>query len=554
MSQDATLPVTRGADVPDAGLPAPGDRDLLLDGAINSIIGLGPDGSILTFNRAAEEAFGLPRRIAAGHRLTAVLAPRSHEAFEALLARNDSERAAADDLYGLRRDGTEFPIEVVVTRFLAVEGVWSVVCIRDISRQESVESQLRHRAQLALLGADVGLALTRSGALVDALTACARAVIDRLPAATAVAIWTLDEDDNDRPQLAATAVSADFEAQTPGLGRDPEGLRDLIVAGRVMAASASDRIAMGPLTGGLLTGGGQTMAVHPLLSDDVPLGLLAVQARQSLSEVDLEGLQAVARKLALGIARQRSVDHVRQRAAELARSARALERSYRDLDQFAYIASHDLKAPLRGIANLAQWIEEDLGHDVPESVRGHLQLLQGRVARMDGLIDAILQYSRAGRIQMDEAPVDTQALVREVVDLLPHPPEARVIVASDLPEIVAPRLPLQQVFMNLIGNAVKYAGRPDVAVEITAEPVDGGVRFAVRDNGPGIAPAYHGRIWGVFQRLEARDKVEGTGIGLALVKKIVESAGGDVGLESQAGQGATFFFIWPERRHQEPRG
>jgi len=236
---------------------------------------------------------------------------------------------------------------------------------------------------------------------------------------------------------------------------------------------------------------------------------------------------------------------VEQKARELSELAAALERSNRELDQFAYVTSHDLKAPLRGIANLAQWVEEDLPTEVPGEVKEHLDLLKGRVHRMEGLIDGILQYSRAGRVRGDTETVDLGALVRDVVELLDPPETVTVEVAEGLPTLDAERLPLQQVFLNLISNAVKYLGRPDGRIRVESRKINGLHEFSVADNGPGIAPEYHERIFGIFQTLEARDRVEGTGIGLSLVKKIVENRGGRVWVESEEGAGATFRFTWP---------
>ncbi|MEO5579355.1 MAG: PAS domain S-box protein, partial [Gemmatimonadaceae bacterium] len=229
----------------------------------------------------------------------------------------------------------------------------------------------------------------------------------------------------------------------------------------------------------------------------------------------------------------------------------ALARSNQELDQFAYVASHDLKAPLRGIANLSQWIEEDLGDRLAGESKGQMELLRGRVHRMEALIDGILQYSRAGRVKARPENVDTGALVAEAIELLAASRHVAIDVMPGMPVISTERIPLQQVFLNLVGNAIKHTGRTDPKIEIGWFDTGEMVEFFVRDNGQGIAPQYHERIFGIFQTLEARDKVEGTGIGLSVVKKMVESKGGRVWLVSDVGQGATFHFTWPKNEVTE---
>lgn len=236
-----------------------------------------------------------------------------------------------------------------------------------------------------------------------------------------------------------------------------------------------------------------------------------------------------------------------RRADELARLSAELNRSNQDLDQFAYVASHDLKAPLRGIANLTEWIQEDIGDALTAESREHMQLLKGRVHRMEALIDGILTYSRAGRVHEKPVEVDVGALVAECVELLAPPAETEVVIHPGMPTVVTERVPMQQVFMNLIGNAIKYNRRPGARVEVSAEPDGNDYRFAVSDNGPGIDPRYRERIWQIFQTLEARDKVEGTGIGLSVVRKIVETRGGATWLDSEVDKGTTFYFTWPRQ-------
>lgn len=217
-----------------------------------------------------------------------------------------------------------------------------------------------------------------------------------------------------------------------------------------------------------------------------------------------------------------------------------------ELEQFAYVTSHDLRAPLRGIASLATWIEEDVGEALPPRSREHLELLRSRVARLEGLIDGILQYSRAGRLRAEAESVDVGRLLDDVLDLLAPPPGV-VRVEGEMPTVRAERVPFQQAMQNLISNALKHGATESPRVVVRAKELPDAWELSVADNGPGIDPRYQDRIWTIFQTLKTRDEVEGTGVGLSLVKKIVESRGGSVRVDSTLGRGATFRFTWPKR-------
>jgi PAS domain S-box-containing protein len=231
---------------------------------------------------------------------------------------------------------------------------------------------------------------------------------------------------------------------------------------------------------------------------------------------------------------------VRERTAEL-------ERSNRELDQFAYIASHDLKSPLRGIEHLANFILEDAAATLPESSQRHLTLIQGRIRRMEALLNDLLDYSRAGRHRYALERVEPATLIRETVDLLALPAGFVVEVVEPMPVLVGERVPLELIFRNLIGNAVKHHHQPAQGwVRISMVEQDDWVQVAVADNGPGIDPAFHERIFEIFQTLKPRDQVEGSGIGLTVVKKMIETRGGAIWVESTPGAGASFHFTWPK--------
>ncbi|MBE9065267.1 PAS domain S-box protein [Leptolyngbya cf. ectocarpi LEGE 11479] len=232
----------------------------------------------------------------------------------------------------------------------------------------------------------------------------------------------------------------------------------------------------------------------------------------------------------------------------LAQMTASLGQRNQELDEFAYVASHDLKAPLRAIANLATWLEEDLDGQLPAENKQQLELLQGRVHRMENLIDGLLAYSRVGRGDQITEPVDLNVLLRNLVDLLDPPPGFTIAIAPNLPTLNTARPALNQVFANLLSNAIKHHDRTDGHIDIRCQLLENGLyEFSVTDDGPGIDPAFHQKIFNIFQILEARDKTENTGIGLSIVKKTVEAEGGNITLDSQVGQGCTFRFTWPQK-------
>lgn len=242
---------------------------------------------------------------------------------------------------------------------------------------------------------------------------------------------------------------------------------------------------------------------------------------------------------------QRALVRERSRVAQVMRE---LERSNTALDEFAHVVSHDLKAPLRSIVNYAKWTAEDLGDGLTGEPAEHLANLQAQVARMQRLIDGVLSFARAGRQRSEPEEVAVADLVREVVQMLAPPPGVRVVPDAALPVVVTERVPLQQVFFNLVANAVAHGGA-GVTVRVTAATRGTEVEFAVADDGPGVPVEARDRIWRLFHTGGG-----GTGIGLAVVKRLVEDRGGGIWLDPDAGEGATFRFTWPLHRSSRSPG
>jgi signal transduction histidine kinase len=297
------------------------------------------------------------------------------------------------------------------------------------------------------------------------------------------------------------------------------------------------------LAGGLPFTALLTIYLSTLAGRAVKIERLVTRRTTQLADLNEELINEINERLNAEKGLQRLNETLEERVA--IRTAEA-ERHVKELEQFAYVTSHDLKAPLRGIANLATWLEEDLRGKLTEATREQLRLLRDRVQRMHALIEGLLEYSRIGKTAQSMVSVDTGKLLAEVIDLLAPPEGYTVDVAANMPTLHTDRLHLSQVFSNLIGNSIKYSQGEQGHAEVTAQERGEYYEFTVTDDGPGIAPEYHDKVFKMFQTLAVNDYGSNTGIGLALVKKIIEEHGGSISLESEEGSGATFRFSWPK--------
>ncbi len=247
--------------------------------------------------------------------------------------------------------------------------------------------------------------------------------------------------------------------------------------------------------------------------------------------------------------RKRAEEELRRERAGL--ESRVRERTA-ELEGFAYAASHDLKAPLRVIDNASKWLEEDLAEHLTGENRENMQLLRGRVGRMEKLLDDLLEYSRVGHATDGryEEIISGAVLMDNILALLSPPAGFTVGVSPNFAGIRVCRMPLQQILMNLISNAIKHHDKKSGRIDVTVEDCGADYAFAVKDDGPGISSQFHDQIFKMFQTLKPRDQVEGSGMGLAMVRKNIEVFGGTLGLVSAEGAGSVFRFTWPKRQQR----
>jgi len=244
-----------------------------------------------------------------------------------------------------------------------------------------------------------------------------------------------------------------------------------------------------------------------------------------------------------------TIRDISERAAaehEIRSHVNALQRSNQELDDFAYIASHDLKEPLRGLSHNARFLMEDFGDQISEAGQRRLARMTYLCQRMERLVDDLLYFSRLGRQDLAVKPTDLNAIIDDIETMMETTLQeagARIIIPERLPVIICDQPRVAELFRNLITNAVKYNDKPEKHVIVGhARQAEGDV-FFVRDNGIGIMPRYHQEVFRIFRRLnDEDDAVKGTGVGLTFVKKIVERHGGRIWIDSEPGRGSTFYF------------
>jgi len=298
----------------------------------------------------------------------------------------------------------------------------------------------------------------------------------------------------------------------------------------------------------LIDKGLYSLVLIPLISESKLLGTInfAGESMDVFPPDKIEIATEVANQLAISFQqwklREEIISYTEELEQKVKQRTEQLEHSNQELREFAQIVSHDLKAPLRAISQLSYWVWKDYSDKIDEEGQKKLEMIMGRVKRLDNLIEGILQYSRAGRQREKEIPVNLQLLVEDSITLLDPPSNISIVIENQLPEYIGDPTRLGQLFQNLINNAIKFMDKPNGIIKIGCKKDSDSWQFYISDNGPGIEEKYFNRIFQIFQRLVSRDEQEGTGIGLSLAKRIVQIYGGEIWLTSTIGEGSTFYF------------
>ena len=301
----------------------------------------------------------------------------------------------------------------------------------------------------------------------------------------------------------------------------------------------------------IVENGLNSLIMFPLISENKMVGTLSVfsDSMDLFTDNNIQIIREISNQLAIVIQQNALKNEVLEYTEDLeekiSERTSQLEFSNNQLKDFAQIVSHDLKAPLRAISQLSYWVSEDYSDKIDTQGQEHLAMLISRVKRMDDLIEGVLQYSRAGIAREKEVPINLETIVNGVVTSLNPPNNFTITIENSLPQILGDPTRFGQLFQNLINNSIKFNDKPKGIITIGCKEVKGYWQFYVSDNGPGIEEKYFERIFQIFQRLESRDNQEGTGVGLTLVKRILQIYGGKIWIESTIGKGTTFYFTLP---------
>jgi signal transduction histidine kinase len=306
-----------------------------------------------------------------------------------------------------------------------------------------------------------------------------------------------------------------------------------------------------------------SLAVTPILSKKKVIGALNVASKKRyvFSEEEKDILQYIGHEIGIIIEKMKMEEELKEhrdhleeliekRTLELKGTMKDLKRSNAELEQFAYVVSHDLQEPLRMVANFTQLLQKRYQDKLDDEANEFINFAVDGATRMQGLINDLLTFSRIGTKGISFSPTDMNIILENVLaNIQQSTIEAKAEITKDpLPVIIADGTQMTQILQNLISNAIKFRGKSSISIHVSGESLLDKWVFSVKDNGIGIDPKHFERIFVIFQRLHKRDEYEGTGIGLAVCKRIIHRHGGKIWVESELGKGSTFYFSIPKKK------
>ncbi|MEK7787533.1 MAG: ATP-binding protein, partial [Chloroflexota bacterium] len=520
----------------------------LFESAPDAIVVGDREGRIVRLNAQAERMFGYRRGDLLGQSVEVLIPERftpRHAGHRNKYMDEPHARPMGTglELYARRQDGSEFPVDITLGPVTTDEDHAVVSIIRDITERRQAEEAAR-------------LLQTVTQAIVAAENF--RSAVDTaLSTVCAATGWIYGEAWIPAPDGTRLECASAWHSGAPGLDEFRQASQNFTftagngLPGRVWLSkqpawvrdvTLNSNFTRAPLA--LRAGLKAAMAIPVLAGADVVAVIeFFVREPREADERLLRLISAVAAQLGLLFQRKQAEERLKHTLAELARSNAELE-------QFAYVASHDLQEPLRAVAGFVQLLQQRYQGQLDARADEYIRQAVEGAARMQALITDLLAYSRVGTRGKPFEPTDGAAILKIVLaNLAVAIAENGAAVTHDgLPTVMADPTQMTQLFQNLLGNAIKFRGERPPEIHVAAERREGEWLFSVRDNGIGIEPQYFERIYGVFQRLHTRREYPGTGIGLAICKKIVERHGGRIWVESEPGRGSTFFFTIPDRR------
>jgi PAS domain S-box-containing protein len=481
------------------------------------------DGTILSWNRAAEIIYGYTASEAIGQPMSLVVPPERHQEVQDLLQQiRQGDRVKHFETVRERKDGSRIDVSVTLSPVMDAQGKITAcsVIARDITVRKDAEKhleQMEGRYRGLLEAAPDGMVVVNQGGKIVLLNAQAERQFRYC-----------------RDELLGQKVTNII----------PEGFAERLIADgtRSAAEALAQQIGTGIELNGRRKDGTEfpiEIMLSPLESTE---GILVTAAIRDITERK----RAEREILALNRDLERRVE---LRTAELSCAMRGLSESVKELESFSYSVSHDLRAPLRHLDGFLTLLYKKSYSTLDDSAKHYVDCALQASQRMGRLIDDLLQFSRLGRSEIRKMQVDLNLIVNQIrKELEPETRDRQVVWKLDiLPNVPADEGMLRQVLENLIGNALKFTRRRPVAeIEIGSEPgPNGEVVIFVRDNGAGFDAQYYNKMFQVFQRLHSDQEFEGTGIGLAIARRVVERHGGRIWAEGIVGKGASFYFALP---------